>query len=199
MVYVMFDIVRNLKSKYYELSNEESLRAVLVRGATGVFFLNVIGALFSLISGVILARVLGADGYGTYTYCLTIILFILIPVCSGLPNLLIRYVAVYKAQEKWSYMKGLLIYSNVIAVVYALLFGVILGVVVWKYGNYFNYNIWLIIFTLLLMPVFALSSVRAAYLRGLNHVVIEQLSDSLVKPVCFLFILLVIYLYYRDI
>src|SRR5680860_1330791 len=66
------------------------VKAEIAGGATGSFFLKAVGMLLRFGVGVVLARLLGADGYGIYAYAMALVGLMQVPVQLGLPNLLVR-------------------------------------------------------------------------------------------------------------
>ena len=83
------------------------LRRLLVSAsATGV--LQVVSLVLGFATAVLLARFLGAEGYGRYVVALTWANLLMIPAILGLNVFLVRGIAVYQVKEMWSLMKGLL-------------------------------------------------------------------------------------------
>src|SRR5680860_851939 len=84
------------------------VKAEIAGGATGSFFLKAVGMLLRFGVGVVLARLLGADGYGIYAYAMALVGLMQVPVQLGLPNLLVREVAAYREKGEWGLLRGLL-------------------------------------------------------------------------------------------
>ena len=74
--------------------------------------LQIVSRGLSVLAGLILARYLGPEEYGLYTYILSIIAIVTIPVIAGLPQLLIREVAHIEVEENWADLKGLFRWSQ---------------------------------------------------------------------------------------
>ena len=55
----------------------EGLSAHLVRGVLGGLGLRVVGRGLGLVTSILLARLLGAEGYGVYTYALVLVALLL--------------------------------------------------------------------------------------------------------------------------
>jgi len=72
------------------LGRPGSLRFRLAWEALGSFALKATNALVGFLTTVLLARMLGAQGYGIYAYALSLITLLALPVAAGLPKLLIR-------------------------------------------------------------------------------------------------------------
>ena len=78
--------------------------------ARGVSVLTGIGL------AVLLARTLGAEGYGVYVFALTLAFMLSMPVQMGLPTLLMRQVSIYRSQHDWAHLGGMVRWSAGLAV-----------------------------------------------------------------------------------
>ncbi|MEZ9312031.1 oligosaccharide flippase family protein [Vibrio sp. 10N.286.49.F3] len=61
----------------------------------GTAFVQLSSKFLSVIVGIILARTLSVEGFGTYSFIISLISLASLPVMSGIPQLLIRYVPYY--------------------------------------------------------------------------------------------------------
>ena len=80
--------------------------------ASGTAVLQGLSNLIGFGLTVLLARFLGSAGYGSYALAFAWSMFLLIPAILGLNTFLVRGIAVYEVQERWSLMKGLLFRTN---------------------------------------------------------------------------------------
>jgi O-antigen/teichoic acid export membrane protein len=86
------------------------------------------GIPLSLATSVLLARLLGPEGFGYYSFAMALVPLLAIPVSSGLQQLATRQVVSYRLAEQFSLARGLvslsggwvLLYS---AVLFTLFFG----------------------------------------------------------------------------
>ena len=70
----------SLKLRFANLvSGESALRSRLVAAAGGTLALHVSTKLLALLASILLARTLGADGYGVYASALALLLRLVIP------------------------------------------------------------------------------------------------------------------------
>lgn len=160
-----------------------TLRQQLLRGGMGSLGTKMIHTLLAFGLAVLLARVLGPEGYGNYAFAFAVITLLAIPAHAGLPPLIVRETAKAGAKRDWAMMKGLWLWSNrfiavvslgvVAAVGFALLFGE-----QWFGGERRS----TLLAGLLLVPSIALGLSKSAALRGLGKVVIGQLPDNIVRP-----------------
>ncbi len=128
----------------------------------------------------IVARLLGPGEYGRYVFALMIVTLVAVPMQSGLATLVVREVARASAEEAWGRVRGIRFFSNAGVTAMSLLAVFTgAGVLMVRGGGS---SLWL--WSGLLLPLICLATLRDATLRGLGRVVIGQLSDGIVRPVC---------------
>jgi len=189
---------RRIKALIQILLNRKgqgSLRAYLVQGAAWSFALKIAATGLAFITSIILARTLGAKGYGTYAYAMSLVGLLGVPATLGLPQLVLRNVAAYQARSEWGLMRGLLRWANEAVLLTSLGIGAIALLVSLVLRGHFNPTI-LAAFLLALttLPLVALNRLRSLTLRGLGYVVLGQLPDSLIRPFSFLALVVATYL-----
>ncbi|MGD8495006.1 MAG: flippase [Gemmatimonadales bacterium] len=155
----------------------------LAGSAAGSLVLRVGGAALGLGVSILLARLLGAQGYGVYAFAYGLVSLLALPAQAGLPILLVREVARYEVEGEWGLLRGLLRRSNqlvallttlIVAVALLLMFVFDVGFTPAQRATFS--------WALALLPVMALSNLRGATLRGLRKVVQGQLPDALIRP-----------------
>lgn len=159
-----------------------------MKGASGTFALKVAGTGLSFVISVLLARLLGARGYGTYTYALAWIGLLSVPAIMGLDKLLIREVAAYQVRSARGLTRGLLRRSNQAVLLISLLIALGAAIVSWFLIDLTNNFQLLLAFwiSLLLLPLTALTRIRQAAMQGLRYVVSAQVPEMLLRPVLFI-------------
>ena len=160
------------------------LRAHLIKGAAGSFVLQVGFAGFAFLNAIILARVLGADGYGAFVNAMAWVSLLTIPATFGFGILLVRDTAIYRSQAKWGLLKGLLRFSDrtvlVLSVFLALIAAAVAGFLFAAPDQTtMRHTLWI---ALLILPLFALYNLREATTRGLEYVVRARLPGMIVRP-----------------
>ncbi len=168
------------QSLYKQL--EAKFNSPLVKGTIGSYSLKILSTALNFIAGVLLARLLGVEGFGIYTYSITLVVFLGVFALLGQPTLLVRYIAVYHARLSWELARGLLSLSNrvvafssiSIALMAAFFAGIIKG---FGSTDFFVFSL-----ALVLLPIISLSNHRQAAMKGLKKVVTGQLPETLVKP-----------------
>jgi O-antigen/teichoic acid export membrane protein len=152
----------------------------LVRATSGTFALRVGSAGLLLGTAVILARELGAAGYGAYSYATAWAGVLATPAILGFDRLLVRSVAAWEAVGSWGLMRGLLRRGNQIvgaaSAMLVLLAAVVGGLLLHEpFRGPF-------LLGLALVPLIALTGVRKGAMQGLGRVVLGNVPDLLVRP-----------------
>ncbi len=165
------------------LGGSESLRGQLIRGGIGSMAVKIASLLLNLVVAILLARLLGPAGYGTYAFALSIITLLAIPAMFGVPNLLVREVAKYQLHEQWSLLRGALRRSHQAVATMALIIATLALLVMLGQGDPLaDPGRMTFAIGLLLMPLLALNHLRGAALRGLRRVVQGQLAPMVIMP-----------------
>ena len=99
--------IKNLAS-----GSRRGLKSYLVTESVGALALKVGNTALVLTSGILLARILGAKGFGIYAYSMALIQLISMPIVMGFPHLIVRNVAAYHAGKDFSRLRGLLTRAN---------------------------------------------------------------------------------------
>ena len=175
--------IQNLVRILLGKEKSEGLRNRFVRGATGIFGLNVAMNGMIFVISLILARLLGSAGFGAYTYALSWILVLGIPAGLGMSGLLIRNVSAYQTQSAWGLMSGIIRWANRVTLFGSLGIGLLSVVILWVLGKHLDQQmlaaLWL---ALLLLPLTAMLRIRRAIMQGLQHLVLGQLPEMLIQP-----------------
>jgi O-antigen/teichoic acid export membrane protein len=180
-------------------TDPNSLRARLIKGATGSMMLRATSILLGLVSSVLLARFVGAHGYGIYTYALAWVNLLMIISTFGTQNLLIRNIAVYREHDDWSKFHGLIRWTNLLAVSFSIIISIILvGISYSLYLTSGSEKALGLIVAAFLLPVLTLSTLRQSALQGLHCVVAGQLPEFLVRPIALIAFITASYLIFGN-
>ena len=174
---------------------QKILQNDIAKKITGTFLLKVISALMSLVIGILLARIIGVEEYGIYSYVTTIIFFLSLPAGLGLKQILVKEVAKYDTQSLWGSIFRLLKISNYLVVASSVVV-VALVVLLVQFGDKVLAldSIYILYAGLSLIPLTLLNSHRQAALQGLRYVVLGQLPELIIQPVLFIGFILIFYL-----
>jgi O-antigen/teichoic acid export membrane protein len=147
----------------------------------GTSSLLLIGKVFTALFGIFIARTLGPESFGKYSYILSIITILTIPTIAGLPQLLIREISKAETDKHWSKLKGLLNWSTS----YAILISMVTLTLVYV-ANYFEWvtksTSQLLIIAVILIPLRGLIFKKSATLNGFQHPELAQIPNNIVIP-----------------
>ncbi len=155
----------------------------MLRAAGAGVAARVVAVLASLISTIVLARVLGPENYGTYAYVIAVIALLSLPVQMGLPTLIVRETAAAAAREDWALMRGIWTWSTrVIVITSAILVAIVGGALIAFPGVVGAERYDALVWGVLLIPFLAFAAAREAAMRGLRAIVLSSLPDQILRP-----------------
>jgi len=154
----------------------------IARGSIVAFGTYVGGAGLTYGSQLLLARAIGADGFGIYAYVFAWITMLAYFAVLGFDVLLLRFIPAYQAQGDWSLLRGVVRYAERWAAVVGLAVA-LAGVAVVR--------LWVsarspdladtFLAGFLLVPVLAQLWVRSAVVRAFGGVVSALAPDRMVR------------------
>lgn len=163
------------------------LRAELVRTGLSGAALQLAGTGAWLLCGVVLARVLGPQGYGTYSTVFALLSLMVVPAQFGLPSLVVRETARCEASGNWGGLRGLWRWAGAAALAFSLVLSAAgAGLSVLFRENFTAESLRTFAWGLAFVPLLALGNLRSAALQGLRKPVLGQLPEALVRPALFL-------------
>lgn len=162
-----------------------SLQKRFLHAASGSVGLKIFAALAGSAVTVLLAKTLGAHGFGVFAYALSLINIASIPIYQGLPKLVAREVAIYHSLGNWSAMRGLLLRANQFALSLSLVV-VALAAAVAVAIDISQTVLYTFLAALALLPCMAMSSLRRGTLVGLHRPVLAQMPEQLIQPTLFI-------------
>ncbi len=155
------------------------------RNAIGTFALKVTATAVSLGTSIVLARMLGADGFGVYRYALAWTTLVTVVAVLGLDKLVVREVAASVAHGAWGRIHGLIRRATQWTLGASVLLAGLVGGAGWVIGGRGDVALTLLV-ALLLVPITALTRVRQAVMQGLRFAARGHLPEMLVGPGVFL-------------
>ena len=162
----------------------DGLKARLVREGLGSAGIQATNRVLALALGIVLARSLGADGYGVYAYAFSIMSLLMVVAEAGVPTLLMREIAASQGCEEWGLLRGALSHGVKFVGLVATsvsVFGLL--VLWWRADDLAPPVLYTTRLMLFVLPVSALCKTVAHAMSGLHRVVIGQAVDMLVRPV----------------
>lgn len=154
------------------------------RGTSVSFLIQGAGAGLIFLSEIVMARILGASGYGLFATVMAWSQVLVLIVLLGSNNLLLRFVPMYLATTDWCSLRGLLRFSTRMAVLVGvgIVVVVLCGLVI--VGERMPDDIrWALLAGFAVLPFAALSLQRQAVLRGLHQVARALIPEIIVRPV----------------
>ena len=174
------------------IKNKNSFTYKLLSVLIGSVGIRLTGVFFGLLVGVQLARGLGPAGYGVYGFALSLVSLAAVPTEFGIPQLITREVSSAYVREDWSHIFGILKWAHKIILFSTsalVAISIVYYFLILSTGSV--ETIETIAIGLVMVPVVALSNVRAAALMGLQQILKGQLPEIILRPGCFcLFIFL---------
>jgi O-antigen/teichoic acid export membrane protein len=152
----------------------------MLLSASGSAILQGLSNLIGFGLTVLLARFLGSAGYGSYALAFAWSMFLLIPAILGLNTFLVRGIAVYEVQERWSLMKGLLFRTNQLVLFTSTTIavgGTIIAVTLLSPSFRGPFCV-----AMLLVPLTALTLLRQGAMQAFGRVVVGQVPEYLIRP-----------------
>lgn len=161
----------------------------MIQSAAGTFALRVVATAATLLLNVLIARLLGPEGFGQVSYVLAWANLLAVPAILGMDVLVLRSVAAWTAQQRWAELKGLLRFSfwSVIAAsslvaVAAAGFNMLRGDELWSPAFAVG---------MALVPLIAVIRLNQGAMRGFHRIVQGQLAELVTRPIATLFLIAV--------
>ncbi len=168
------------------------LRGEIARGAVGTFGLKGVQTGLMFVISLLLARLLGAEGYGAYSFAMSWAMLLLVPALFGTQPLLIRSMATYRSTQEWGSLKGILSWSKQWVLVASLVITGAASLTFWIIADRLEPGLAITtVVALAMVPLTARQRVLQAAMQGLQHVVKSQVPEMLIRPTLFALLLAV--------
>ena len=172
------------------------LAGQLARDGIGGLAVRGTSVLLGITLVFVLARSLGPEGYGVYSYVFALLSLLAVPAQMGIPSLVVRETARAQAASDWAAMRGIWRWSGRLVGGIALLLLIVGGSIAWVFANRFTENeLATFAWGMLLVPIIALGNLRGAALRGLRKLMQGQLPEYVLRPGIFILLLGCAFLY----
>ena len=176
------------------LRGETGIAAQLIRGVSGSGLLTIFNTLATFATAVLLARLLGTEGYGTYAYAISWITLLGVFAKAGIDRVMVRNIAVYHQAGDWAHIRGMLRFGLGLVSTAGLLCALAAAALAWLLhadAPAMRNALWV---ACLLLPLQAFTVPFGAVQSGLRQVVNAQLPVLLIVPLAFLLAIGVMYL-----
>lgn len=152
-----------------------------------VLGLRVASVALSFGASLLLARLLGASGYGAYAWCVSVATLVAAPATLGIEKLLVREIAVSHSAAAWGELRGLVRWSNLVVAASAVLVGLAAGAVAMQFAHQAaEGSTAALMAALVMVPLLALTRVRTGILRGLRRIGLSETPEQLLRPLALL-------------
>jgi O-antigen/teichoic acid export membrane protein len=164
-------------------SSRPSTRAMLVSASATAVMQGASNAM-AFVVAVLLARYLGAKGYGLYALALAWASVLIIPAVLGFERFLVRTMAVYELHQQWELMKGLLERANQLVLLTSVIvagLGVLVAITLLPADMAGTFCV-----AMLAVPLTSLTMLRQGAMQALGRIVSAQLPEYLIRPILIL-------------
>jgi O-antigen/teichoic acid export membrane protein len=158
--------------------------ARMIRSASGTAVLQAASTGLGFVTSIVLARSLGRTGYGQYALAFAWSGFLLIPALLGMDRFLVRGIATYEVEHRWSLARGLLRRTNELVLLASVLIACLGCVVALTCLSPTLRAPFCVAMTLI--PVTALTTLRQGAMQAMGRVVRGQLPEYLIRPLLIL-------------
>lgn len=166
------------------LFSSAGIRAQLARGTLRGLVVTTLGIGVGFLVQVAIARLLGVDQFGVYSWALAWINFLVLISCSGLEGLMGQKLPAYLIDKRYDKARGFLLFSGYWVGGCALLCGFAMYAIAWLSQDLIlPGSLGTLAISILVVPLFALASVRQAILRALKYVAKGQLLEAVFRPI----------------
>lgn len=148
------------------------------------------------LSMILLARIMGAEAFGVYSFAIAVVILLSVPANMGFPSVLIRFIAKYEYEKRVGLIPTIISYAQR----YVSLISVALILILWivTYQDWVSLTEqqrWVLRWASPLILLISLEEIRSSALKGLNKVLIGQLPQLIIRPLLLLAFILILFLY----
>ena len=167
-----------------------SVRRRLIASMSGLISLRAAFSGISFVTAIFLARLLGPQELGEYSYSMAWIVLLAVPALLGMDQLLVREVAASVAKGDWTTVNGLRRWSARVVFQFSVAIAVVAGACVWIAAGPAHHESRITFITALpFLPLISLTRVRQSMMQGLHRVSLGAMPEQLIQPGLFLLFL----------
>ena len=158
--------------------------STLLKGSAGSFVVQSFGALFALALQVTLARILGVEDYGTYTYVWAWINIAVLVGTFGFKTASVKFVAQYESLSQWERLSSYLGFSRRVVLLVSLGTALMVAAGAYLFAREQVELRYAFLVAAVVIPILARARSAAAELRGFQHVVQALVPEKILFPLC---------------
>ncbi|MEM9622331.1 MAG: oligosaccharide flippase family protein, partial [Pseudomonadota bacterium] len=165
---------------------------ILSRPGTRMALVHATSKVLGLALGIFVARVLGAESYGIYTYTLAWMALLSAIGSAGVPRLLMREIAAARAKENWHSVRADTWRGTALVLVLSCSIAALGGVALLLFGDTLTPDVLATTAGMLvLLPLAVLVTLSSHILQGLQKVVTGMWVELVMRPACMLMLLVI--------
>jgi len=170
---------------------------LLKRGVLGLGFLKLVSMVLSMLASILVARNLGAHGYGQVVFVISVLHLLALPASNALTPLIVRQVSSLTIRGKEWLLMQFLGWSSSIAMRMAggMMLLALLWIAMQQLQGVAGEREALLLIGGMAIFLWAMAARITGILQGLNRVVLAQSFDWLLNPLIYLLLLLLILWY----
>lgn len=169
----------------------------LIGSAAAVIVTRLISIFLSFISILVLARTLSVSNYGSYVFITTFLSLIGIFTSLGLPQIIVREIALSRGAQLPSNAYELLIFSYIIAILSGVLASLCLiaSTIMSSFTSSVSYEVILLIrCAVIILPLSGVIMINSSILVGYEKILVSQLIDPILRPIVIISFTLLTYM-----
>jgi O-antigen/teichoic acid export membrane protein len=171
------------------------MRKQLIKSGLGIILVKMAGTLLTFVLSIALARILGAAGYGVYSFALSMLMLLSIPIQSGIPTLAVREVARSLVGGDHGTIKMIWSWANRIVLGYFTALCLMVAVFMFFSGGWVeSERFYVFLAGILAIPLISLTLMQSAIVRGIGKIVLGVISDGFIRPFINLLLVLTVFL-----
>jgi len=161
----------------------------LFQGAGLVLLVNAFGQLIVFFVQAALARIMGVEEYGVYSYVYSWLNILLIFSLVGFDTAVVRFLPAYRANEEWQKAHGMFVFSRWAVFGTSLVVALTAAIIIYflEVSLPLKNTFWA---ACIILPIWAQFRVYHGILQALNAVVYSQLLLTIVRPLIFIVLML---------
>jgi len=143
-----------------------------------------LGILLSILSSIVIARLLDQEGYGVYSFFLAMVAIFTIPLSAGLPLFLTRNVARGFETLKWNDCRELIVasYKYVVAASLLLILAVVLTAGIFQVPLFAYDKMLVLVAASFVAPFMAMASINSGIVRGFHSPLASLFPQQILQP-----------------
>lgn len=157
------------------------LRSLLVRGASTVFLIQVVGTGATYLSNVGYARWAGASQYGVYAYAFGWSKLISAFCVLGFTTAVLKFVPEYVHQQSWTRLRGLLLHTQAITLGVGVLCAAIMAWCAARFAG--REMVPALVAAAVTLPLLGVTTLQSQVLRGFQYVKAAYAPGAIMRPI----------------